>query len=133
MPNFLTGDGGPGNRFFYGEGVARIRDALPVQNGTLEAAFVCNVVARDHGGAPSRRTSCSTGTACSASDHEIDAGNVRAFANEHNVVFCATKWAGMSEDDIGNAARTLGRDRQLPDRSPTACSRACSTRSSSAG
>jgi hypothetical protein len=40
--------------------------------------------------------------------HEIDAGNVRAMSNEHNVVHCATKWAGMSEDDIGNAAATLG-------------------------
>jgi hypothetical protein len=29
-------------------------------------------------------------------------------SNEHNVVHCATKWAGMSEDDIGNAAATLG-------------------------
>jgi hypothetical protein len=28
-------------------------------------------------------------------------------SNEHNVVHCATKWAGMSEDDIGNAAATL--------------------------
>ena len=42
------------------------------------------------------------------SNDEINAGNVRAFANEHNVVFCATKWAGMSEDDVANAAATLG-------------------------
>jgi hypothetical protein len=39
---------------------------------------------------------------------EIDAGNVRAFANEHNAMVCATKWAGMSEDDVGNAITTLG-------------------------
>ncbi|MEZ5297422.1 MAG: hypothetical protein R2697_14420 [Ilumatobacteraceae bacterium] len=41
------------------------------------------------------------------SNFEINAGNVRAMSNEHNVVHCATKWAGMSEDDIGNAASVL--------------------------
>ena len=28
-------------------------------------------------------------------------------ANEHNFVFCATKWIGMSEDDIGIAVAIL--------------------------
>ena len=29
-------------------------------------------------------------------------------ANEHNFVFCATKWIGLSEEDIGNAVSVLG-------------------------
>src|SRR5690606_8059469 len=41
------------------------------------------------------------------SHFEINAGNVRAMSNEHDVVHCATKWAGMSEDDIGNAVTVL--------------------------
>ncbi len=106
VPNFLTGDGGPGNRFAY-SGLASNPDALPVQNGTVEVGFVCNI---------SNATMASTepahlvqyGHGLLGDNMEIDAGNVRAFANESNVVFCATKWAGMSEDDVANAAATLG-------------------------
>ena len=31
---------------------------------------------------------------------EVDSGNVRDMANEHNFVFCATKWIGMSRSTI---------------------------------
>jgi hypothetical protein len=104
-PNFLTGDGTAGNAFEYGGSTDP--DALPVANGTVEVGYACNV---------SNATVAATepahlvlyGHGLLGSNLEINAGNVRAFANEHNVVFCATKWAGMSEDDIGNAAATLG-------------------------
>ena len=46
------------------------------------------------------------------SNDEVNAGNVRSMANEHNIAFCATKWAGFSEDDVGVAvarARRTGR------------------------
>ncbi|CAB4572602.1 MAG: hypothetical protein F2534_12810 [Actinobacteria bacterium] len=106
VPNFLTGDGGPGNRFSYGDGVVATGDELPQQNGTLEAPFVCNISdATLAGGEPAHLVQYGHGLL--GSEREIGAGNVRAFANEHNVVFCATKWAGMSEDDIGNAVATL--------------------------
>ncbi len=42
------------------------------------------------------------------SEREVAAGNVRDMANEHNFVFCATKWIGLSEEDIGNAVSVLG-------------------------
>jgi hypothetical protein len=48
------------------------------------------------------------------SNDEINAGNVRDMSNEWNVVHCATKWAGMSEDDIGNAAATLAQMGNFP-------------------
>lgn len=108
VANFLLGDGGPGNAFDYGNsGGATDPDALPVQNGTVEVGYACNV---------SNATVAATepahlvlyGHGLLGSNMEINAGNVRNFANEHNVVFCATKWAGMSEDDIANAAATLG-------------------------
>ncbi len=38
---------------------------------------------------------------------EVEAGNVQDMANEHNFVFCATKWIGMSSDDVGNAVGIL--------------------------
>ena len=33
--------------------------------------------------------------------------SVREFALAHDVLFCATKWAGLSEDDIANSIATL--------------------------
>jgi hypothetical protein len=38
---------------------------------------------------------------------EVASGNVRDMANEHNFVFCATKWIGMSNDDVANAVGIL--------------------------
>jgi hypothetical protein len=104
VPNYLTGDGGPGQSFNYATADA---DALPTQNGTIDAPFVCNIsVATMNGTEPAHLVEYGHGL---LGDHkEIDAGNVRAMSNEQNVVHCATKWAGMSEDDIGNAAATLG-------------------------
>jgi hypothetical protein len=106
VPNYLTFDGSPGNRFSYGEGVVPTGDELPIVNGTLQAPFLCNVsVATSSATEPAHLVQYGHGLL--GSEGEIDAGNVRAFANEHNVVFCATKWAGMSQDDIGNAVATL--------------------------
>jgi hypothetical protein len=48
------------------------------------------------------------------SNTEVTAGNVEAMANEHNFVFCATKWIGMSNDDITNAANILQDLGQFP-------------------
>ncbi|NMD25874.1 MAG: hypothetical protein GYA65_16995 [Actinobacteria bacterium] len=104
VPNYLTGDGGPGQSFNYDSTDA---DALPVRNGTVDVGFVCNIsVATMNGTEPAHLVQYGHGLL--GSNHEIDAGNVRAMSNEHNVVHCATKWAGMAEDDIGNAAATLG-------------------------
>ena len=107
VPNFLTNDGSPGNRFNYATSDATKPDALPTQNGTIQVGFRCNI---------SNATVAATtpahlveyGHGLLGSNDEISAGNVRNFANESNVVFCATNWAGMSEDDITNAIDALG-------------------------
>ncbi len=113
VPNYLTGDGGPGNRFAYGDGVTPTGDELPVQNGTVEVGFACIVSDTTlAGNEPAHLVQYGHGLL--GSNLEIRAGNVRAFATEHNVVFCATKWAGMSEDDIGNAAATLAEFSNFP-------------------
>ena len=104
VPNYLTADGSPGNTFYYSSDAV---DSLPEQNGTLQSPFVCNIsVATMNGNEPGHLVIYGHGLL--GDHHEIDAGNVRSMSNEHNVVHCATKWAGMSDDDIANAAATLG-------------------------
>ena len=110
VPNFLTADGGPGNRFNYSDNSP---DALPLENGTAQVGFVCNI-SNYTAFVPQPAHLVQYGHGLLNDSHEIDAGNVRAFANEHNVVFCATNWAGMSADDIGNAAATLGEISNFP-------------------
>ncbi|MFG2013957.1 hypothetical protein [Actinomadura geliboluensis] len=41
------------------------------------------------------------------SEGEVDAGNVKAMAAEHGFVFCATKWIGMSDEDVPNVVTAL--------------------------
>jgi len=48
------------------------------------------------------------------SNDEVNGGNVQAMANEHNFVFCATKWIGMSDDDVPNAINILGNLSRFP-------------------
>jgi hypothetical protein len=48
------------------------------------------------------------------SEREVGAANVRDMANEHNFVFCATRWIGLSEEDIGNAVSVLGELSRFP-------------------
>lgn len=113
VPNYLAGDGGPGNAFHYDSDDA---DALPTVNPeapTVEVGFLCNIsVATMNGTEPAHLVQYGHGLL--GSNGEINAGNVRAMSNEHNVVHCATKWAGMAEDDIGNAAATLGEFGNFP-------------------
>lgn len=45
---------------------------------------------------------------------EVGAGNVRDMANEHNFVFCATKWIGMANEDVANAIGILGELSKFP-------------------
>ncbi|MEO5722812.1 MAG: hypothetical protein ABIQ39_05405 [Ilumatobacteraceae bacterium] len=107
VPNYLTGNGSPGNAFHYDVDTATSPDALPSVNGTMQAGFACNVsVATMAATTPAHLVEYGHGLL--GSNLEINAGNVRAFANEDNIVFCATKWAGMSEDDVPNAVATLG-------------------------
>jgi hypothetical protein len=113
VPNYLTGDGSPGSRFHYdtpnGAPPAGEPDAVPSKNPqhpTLQAPFVCIVSkATAAGNQPAHLVEYGHGLL--GDPHEIDAGNVRAFANEHNVFVCATAWAGMSEPDVPNAIAAL--------------------------
>lgn len=104
VPNYLTGDGGPGNRFDTGE------DGLPQRNGDYTAPFMCIIprAALKPDGTVARARPAVYGHGLLGSEREVGAANVRDMANEHNFVFCATKWIGLSEEDVGNAVSALG-------------------------
>jgi hypothetical protein len=91
----------PGGRYLLDADGVPIRQATPQQ-----ANFVCLI--------PRAALASATATAVPAraslyghglfgSADEVDAGNVQDMANEHNFVFCATDWVGMSTADIPNA------------------------------
>lgn len=116
VPLYLEGDGSAGSRIHYGG------DGLPAWNGTYTADFLCIVpraaLAGPDGAAVPARAAV-YGHGLLGSEGEVSAGNVRSMANEHDFVFCATKWIGMSEEDIGNAISILqdfSRFPTLPDR-----------------
>jgi hypothetical protein len=95
----------PGARFLLGP------DGLPLRlPSPQQANFICNI--------PRSALANATATAVPAraslyghglfgSADEVGAGNVKDMGNEHNFVFCATDWIGMSETDIPNAATIL--------------------------
>lgn len=108
VPSYLTGDGGPGHGFAYAPGAGP--DALPVRNGDFTAGFICNVpraTTADGNDPVHPARGAVYGHGLLGSNDEVNAGNVRTMANTYDFVFCATKWAGFSEDDIGPAALSL--------------------------
>ncbi len=100
VPSFLTGDGSPGSSLVLGD------DGLPEANGVLQAPFAC-VIGNAVLASPEPAHAVVYGHGLLGSHLEIKAGNVVAMSNEHAAVYCATKWAGFSEDDIPTAIAAL--------------------------
>ena len=107
----------PGARFVIG------LDGLPVRQPTPQQAnFVCNIPRAALSGAlatavPARASLYGHGLFGEAT--EVSAGNVKAMGNEHNFVFCATDWVGMSITDVPAAlvaTTDLSNFPTLPDR-----------------
>src|SRR6185369_9569695 len=91
-----------GERLQYGA------DGLPEQNGSYTASFVCNIpnaVVSGETVVPARASVYGHGLL--GNNTEVSAGNVRRMGNEHNFVFCATRWIGMSFEDVPNAVTIL--------------------------
>jgi hypothetical protein len=103
VPNYLTGDGAAGNRFNTGA------NGLPERNGDYTAPFICIIprAALSANGAVKRARPAVYGHGLLGSEREVGANNVRDMANEHNFVFCATRWIGLSEEDVPNAVSIL--------------------------
>jgi hypothetical protein len=102
VPNYLTGTGATGSTFNWGGGGLPERNAA---NPTLQAAVTCRVPKSATSANPSRLSLYGHGLL--GSRGEVNAGNVREFANRHNITFCATDWIGMSGGDAGTVLGIL--------------------------
>jgi len=71
---------------------------------TWKAKFWCNIP-RSAMSAPARPSLYGHGLLGGAD--EINQGQLRKMSQEHNMIFCGTDEIGMSENDIGNAAKIL--------------------------
>jgi hypothetical protein len=102
VPCYLTNACAPGGQFTFS------RRGLPEYHGTTTATFTCRIPrsALDPANPPQARPSL-YGHGLLGSADEVNAGNVRSMANEHNFVFCATDWAGFAEGDIGNVVSAI--------------------------
>lgn len=99
VPLYLSGGGGPGERF--------VLDAagLPQrQPGTIVATFTCNLPQNVPGG-PARMSLYGHGLL--GDQGEVNGSLVRRMSATYNVAYCATDWIGMAEEDIGNAVTIL--------------------------
>lgn len=105
-PNFLTGDGSPGNAFHYDDPTDP--DALPAPIGTYEANFICNIpraaVGSDGTAVPGRSLIYGHGLLSDASEVNGFAG----LGNRYNYTMCATDWIGMATEDLPNVIAVLG-------------------------
>ena len=98
-------------------------NGLPTHQSTPQpASFICNIPRAALASAgdtaiPARASIYGHGLL--GSNSEVDAGNVESMANEHNFVFCATKWIGLADEDLDNAVailHDLGKFPSLTDR-----------------
>jgi hypothetical protein len=113
VPCYLNAPGCPPlSQFAYSGGDTPTR----IPGNVHSANFVCNIP-RAAVETPARPSLYGHGLLGSAS--EVSGGNVQAMASEHNFVFCATDWIGMSTQDlpnVGTLLADLSRFATLPDR-----------------
>jgi hypothetical protein len=97
-------------------------NGLPTHQGTQTASFRCDIprAALPSASGPVTPARASIyGHGLLGSHTEVSSGNVRNMANEHNFVFCATDWIGMSSADVPQAIeilKDLGKFPTLTDR-----------------
>ena len=100
VPNWMTLGGGPGTILNRGD------DGFPTLNGVQQSPFACAIAASVlDGDEPAHAVLYGHGLL--GSHLEVGAGNIVAMSNEHDALYCATKWAGFSEDDIPTAISAL--------------------------
>ena len=114
VPLYLTGAGEPGSRFHYDSATP---DAVPARNGTFTADFLCNIprAASADGSDPVEPArGVVYGHGLLGSRTEVNAGNVRSMADEHDMVTCATDWIGMSGADVPNVLAIINDFSRFP-------------------
>ena len=114
VPCYLNQPGcPPGSRFNF----AHPSDDVPTQRSgnTIDQPFICHIARTTIDGPGVRRARPSLyGHGLLGSPNEINQSQLRSFGNEHNLLFCATPWIGMSSEDIPNAVAILGNLSLLP-------------------
>lgn len=110
VPCYLDEPGCPPGSRFNLDPATGLPKQMPGNEAT--APFVCNVPRSATAAAPARLSLYGHGLL--GKETEINATNVQDMASEHDIVFCATKWAGMSADDIANAVTVLQDGSRMP-------------------
>lgn len=92
----------PPTRFNLGE------DGLPLRNGTMQVPFMVNIPrAAVAGGVANPARPSVYGHGLFGSRNEANAGHLRAFSNDVNIMFGAVDWIGMSTDDVRHVVRMI--------------------------
>ncbi len=101
VPLYLTGTGAPGSRLTQGP------DGLPERNPSLDftASYRCTIPATATAASPARLVLYGHGLL--GSESEVGARNIRDITTAYNFVYCATKWAGMSNDDLNTVYQII--------------------------
>ncbi|MCK1796198.1 hypothetical protein MTQ01_09325 [Streptomyces sp. XM4193] len=113
IPSYLDRPGGPpGAGFEYDE------NGLPrrTEGNKQIASFQCEIPRK---ALQDPAVPALYGHGLLGAEGEVGSGSITAMAAEHNLAFCATKWAGMSSDDLSFVAETLqdlGKFPAVPDR-----------------
>ncbi len=106
VPCYLNAPGCPtGSQFLFAPGT-NIPTQIP--GNTMSANYICIIprTAVDGLNPPAARPSL-YGHGLLGEASEVEAGNVKAMAFEHNMTFCATDWAGFAFQDIPTILATL--------------------------
>jgi hypothetical protein len=102
VPCFLDRPGcPPGSRFAFAD--AKSNDPVRIPGNTMLANYECIVRADAVGNA--RPALYGHGLLGDAS--EVDLPPQRSMVKDHNFIYCATDWKGMSQEDIPNVASIL--------------------------
>jgi hypothetical protein len=115
VPCFLTNNCQPGGRFTFDH------QSRPEQHGTTAFRYFCNIPrsALDPAATPKARASLFGHGLLGDPAEDLEAGHTRSMSNEHNVLFCATAWAGFASEDLPNiltVTADLSRFNTLADR-----------------
>ncbi|MDX6665678.1 MAG: hypothetical protein QOG68_1884 [Solirubrobacteraceae bacterium] len=110
VPCYLDQAGCPPGSKFNLDPATGLPAQMPGNEQT--ASFRCNIPRSATAAAPARLSLYGHGLL--GSNDEIDAGNVQDMSFEHDMVFCATNWVGMAEEDVPNAISVLKDASNMP-------------------